>query len=661
MTRRRASAVLAFGMTAMVMFGRPTAQVAARVDFGRDVQPILRDHCYSCHGPDQQMNGFRLDRRADAMRGGGQTNIGPGNADGSRLYHRLISTKFGPQMPPSGPLTADQTAIIKAWIDQGAEWPDALAGNAVTFPIDREAERLLALIRDGDRAAADRILRANPAVVRLRGAGGSTALMFAALYGDAGLVRQLLSAGADPNMANAARATALMWAVPDVEKLRLLLDAGADVNAHSEENRTALVIAAGTVGARSAVSVLLDYGAAAWAPLAGSNPGPLREAARVGSVEVFRLLLEYGADPNVVPEVQLRTTCFECARLVGKAGSGPLARVPPPDRGLRPTFSEPSSTVSSQPVGATAATPAAIRAAVERSLPGLQRIDIPFIRKTGCVSCHHNTLVSMAVAAASRNGYRIDEALVREQEQIIAAYLESWRERTLQNIPIAGGVDTISYLMLGTRAADQTPDVATDAQAIWLRRRQMPDGSWPVQTIRPPIESNDIEVTAASMRALQLYAPKPYRQEYVDAVDRARNWLAAAKATTTEEQAFRVLGLSWAEAGRSSIERAARDLLAAQRSDGGWAQLPTMSSDAYATGEALVALEEAGFGLSDAPFRRGAEFLLSTQLRDGSWYVKSRAEPIQAYFESGFPHRADQWISAAATGWATTALASVGR
>ena len=109
--------------------------------------------------------------------------------------------------------------------------------------------------------------------------------MFAALYGDAGLVRQLLAAGADPNMANAAGATALMWAVPDVDKLRVLLDAGADVNAHSEENRTALVIAAGIVGARPAVKLLLDYGAAAWAPLAGSNPGPLREAARVDSPE----------------------------------------------------------------------------------------------------------------------------------------------------------------------------------------------------------------------------------------------------------------------------------------------------------------------------------------------------------------------------------------
>ena len=84
-----------------------------------------------------------------------------------------------------------------------------------------------------------------------------------------------------------------------------------------------------------------------------------------------------------------------------------------------------------------------------------------------------------------------------------------------------------------------------------------------------------------------------------------------------------------------------------------------MESDAYATGEALVALRESGAIAAGPPAaRRGVEFLLKTQLDDGSWFVKSRAVPIQAYFESGFPHGADQWISAAATAWAVTALAS---
>jgi len=60
---------------------------------------------------------------------------------------------------------------------------------------------------------------------------------------------------------------------------------------------------------------------------------------------------------------------------------------------------------------------------------------------------------------------------------------------------------------------------------------------------------------------------------------------------------------------------------------------------------------------SDAAYRRAIQFLLKTQLEDGSWHVKTRALAIQPYFDAGFPHGFDQWISAAATSWATYALA----
>src|ERR1700682_3597631 len=77
----------------VVIFGRliaatPTAQDAGKIDFGRDVQPILRQQCYGCHGPTQQMNGFRLDRRRDAMRGSTASPgiIRPGNSEASLLF-----------------------------------------------------------------------------------------------------------------------------------------------------------------------------------------------------------------------------------------------------------------------------------------------------------------------------------------------------------------------------------------------------------------------------------------------------------------------------------------------------------------------------------------------------------------------------------------------
>jgi hypothetical protein len=146
-------------------------------------------------------------------------------------------------------------------------------------------------------------------------------------------------------------------------------------------------------------------------------------------------------------------------------------------------------------------------------------------------------------------------------------------------------------------------------------------------------------------------------------VSRAADWLLKARPETTQDRAFQLLGLGWAgvKADNETIMKGVRDLLRGQRPDGGWPQLSTLASDAYATGQALVALRQAGGVLvTDPSFKRGAEFLLKTQLEDGSWYVQSRAIPIQPYFESGFPHGRDQWISAAASNWAVMALAFTG-
>ena len=325
---------------------------------------------------------------------------------------------------------------------------------------------------------------------------------------------------------------------------------------------------------------------------------------------------------------------------------------------VQPIYNPSESTVPTA-VAVSSATPTTIRAAIERSLPLLQEVDVEFVKHTGCVSCHHNSVVAMAVATARANGYAVDETTAKSQLSVIGAYLETWRARTLQNHFIAGGSDTISYLLFGLAVEHYPPDAATDAQAIWLKRRQGADGHWPILTIRPPIESNDIEVTAVSLRALQAFAPPAQRAEYAAAIDRARQWLTTAKATATEERAFRLLGLSWANAPKDVVRKAAQDLLGTQRADGGWTQLDAgQLSDAYATGEALVALRESGgVGAADPAFRKGIEYLLRTQIEDGSWFVESRAVPIQAAFASGFPYGPHQWVSAAATAWAVTALA----
>ena len=123
-------------LAALALFARPfSAQQpgpAATVDFVRDVQPILRDNCYSCHGPERQSNGLRLDRRRSAMLGGTGTAIGPGSSQSSRLYLRLIGSEFGEQMPKEGHLTKAQIETIKNWIDQVPMEATLTTGTTVT-------------------------------------------------------------------------------------------------------------------------------------------------------------------------------------------------------------------------------------------------------------------------------------------------------------------------------------------------------------------------------------------------------------------------------------------------------------------------------------------------------------------------------------------------
>jgi ankyrin repeat protein len=725
--------------------GRPSGTAIAgvssqAVDFVRDVQPILRESCYGCHGPSQQMNGFRLDRRRDALRGGTQSVLAPGSADTSKLYLRLVGSTAGSQMPPTGPLAPDQIATIKAWIDQGAPWPDGASGEQAATPEDPAARRLIELLRDGDFRTFRIRLARDPRLASARGPGGATMVMFAAFYADALTLRDILIRGGDVNARNDAGATALMWAVTDAEKTRTLLELGANPNARSDEGRTPLMIAASVVGATDSVKLLIDRGAdlnAAAFSLFGPAT-PLTYAALNGHEEAFRLMVAAGADLSKAGPatlgLALRSGCQSCVDLMLKAAPPPLLNgtminsAPPGgpalattlllERGARAdvrdvqgrTMLMLAAASDAMPVdvikdllarkidvnhrsakGETALmlarrhgrstpvvnllleagandeplppapSPAALgsaRAALERTLPLLQKSDVTFLARTGCVSCHNNSLTAMTVAAARKRGVRVDGNVVRDQTKKIGDYLESWRERALQGSGIPGDADTVSYILLGLAAAGYPAGTTTDAHVEFLRRQQRNDGRWQILANRPPIESSDFEVTAASLRALQLYAAKAKRADYDRAIAAAAAWLRSAAPRVTEDRAFQLLGMHWTDTPKATIAEAGRALVAEQRADGGWAQIPTLDSDAYATGQALVALVESGaIDTRNQAYRRGVDFLLRTQLADGSWFVRSRAIGFQPLFNADFPHGPDAFISAAASNWAAWALA----
>jgi len=91
---------------------------AATIDFECDVKPIFRDNCWECHGKTQQNGKLRLDQKQSAMVGSGsRSDILPGHPETSSVYRRLVGIDK-PQMPPETPLTSEQIATVRLWIEK---------------------------------------------------------------------------------------------------------------------------------------------------------------------------------------------------------------------------------------------------------------------------------------------------------------------------------------------------------------------------------------------------------------------------------------------------------------------------------------------------------------------------------------------------------------
>jgi hypothetical protein len=121
-----------------------------RVDFDRDVRPILERSCWKCHGPDRHKGGVRFDRREGALAAGdsGRTAIRPGRAQESELIRRVEAANADERMPPRGtPLSRGQVEILRSWIEQGANWPQSRAGPTRA----RTGGRRALVVTDQDR------------------------------------------------------------------------------------------------------------------------------------------------------------------------------------------------------------------------------------------------------------------------------------------------------------------------------------------------------------------------------------------------------------------------------------------------------------------------------------------------------------------------------
>src|SRR5208337_3882244 len=177
------------------------SQAPAKVDFARDVQPIFRQNCIGCHGPQKQTNGLRVDRKSSVLKPGARRVL-PGSLENSFLYQRLVGTDFGLQMPPTGPLRPEQVKTIKAWIEQGAEWPDSLANEIDLPPLNPKAVAMVEALRTANQQAFDKMVAQDAKLLNARGPEGSTPFQYAVLYTSAATLERLIKQGAGVNKHN---------------------------------------------------------------------------------------------------------------------------------------------------------------------------------------------------------------------------------------------------------------------------------------------------------------------------------------------------------------------------------------------------------------------------------------------------------------------------
>jgi hypothetical protein len=298
-----------------------------------------------------------------------------------------------------------------------------------------------------------------------------------------------------------------------------------------------------------------------------------------------------------------------------------------------------------------------LRAAITKSLPLLMKGAVGHREHRECFSCHNQGVPILALTTARSRGFEIDEAELTKQLDFITTFLKTNRDKFLQGKGTGGQVDTAGYALLALEVGGRKPDDTTSAVTEYLLLFQQDADHWKNSSNRPPSEGGEFTTTYLGLRGLQSYGTTEQHERITARRNQVRNWLAKAEPKSTEDHVFRLRTMQLLELPAEEVAAAAKALLDLQRSDGGWGQLTEMESDAYATGTTLVALHQAGkIPTTDPAYQRGLQYLLKTQQKDGSWHVKSRSKPFQTYFETGFPHGKDQFISAAASAWSTTAL-----
>jgi hypothetical protein len=289
------------------------------------------------------------------------------------------------------------------------------------------------------------------------------------------------------------------------------------------------------------------------------------------------------------------------------------------------------------------ATTEQIEQTVDRALGYIKGECEVWLKSRKCAACHHVPMPLWAMTEAAQQGYTIDTKFVEEvTESLLGSEENLFASRVYPNPadapdprPSGRGLNMgMPFLAVAAHAMSSRSEAQKYSLRLITERiveKQQPDGSWEffANLRRPPI--NETQSTDVAWITLALHAetgadsPESHRVALTKAID----WLKSAKLTGIHQDAvFKVLLGTRLGIPREEFQPAIDELIALQRTDGGWSQtVPEPKSDAFATGQTLYVLSLVGNTANRPEIRRGIDFLVTTQSPDGSWPMVSRSTP----------------------------------
>jgi hypothetical protein len=269
-----------------------------------------------------------------------------------------------------------------------------------------------------------------------------------------------------------------------------------------------------------------------------------------------------------------------------------------------------------------------VKATIDLGLTFLAKDSTAFRQTKQCYECHHAPFTIWTLNEAKRQGYAVDEEVLAD--------LTSWvigddflgtllKERAPEQEIVFNEAPLL--LALGIEAGDTNDKQEALKKLIAsVVNDQGPDGSWKRMKEARPILSSPDTLTMLALLALSAPNAPDMGEAGKMAREKGLQWLLAAK-PDDELQPTVLRLILWNRLGQPDSEwkPLEQQLRSSQNEDGGWSQIKSAASDAYATGQALYALAVAGASKDDAAIRRAQSFLQKTQREDGAWAMTSRA------------------------------------